>query len=127
MARVGFNINSFPNLPPGTKWRHLPLGLLWQLFAERESRERNGAGSDDVHRISLCCPHTDGGSSYGRHWAIHGNHNQNSRWMLIELYTKMLFFNLFGFLFYVAVGSAQIAFYRNEERPQTVRLMWELT
>lgn len=31
----------------------------------------------------------------------------------------MLFFNLFGFLFYVAVGSAQIAFYRNEERPQT--------
>ena len=42
--------------------------------------------------------------------------------MVINLYTKMLLFNLFGFICYVAVGSAQIAFYRNEERPSTVRL-----
>ena len=39
-----------------------------------------------------------------------------------QTYTKMLLFNLFGFIFYAAVGSTQIAFYRNEERPPTVRI-----
>ena len=33
----------------------------------------------------------------------------------------MLIFNLFGFIFYAAVGSTQIAFYTSEERPPTVR------
>ena len=33
--------------------------------------------------------------------------------LIIKLYTKMLLFNLFGFIFYAAVGSTQIAFYRS--------------
>ena len=33
----------------------------------------------------------------------------------------MLIFNLLGFIFYAAVGSTQIAYYRSEERPPTVR------
>ena len=122
LARAGFNINSLPNLSPRTEWRRLPLGLLSELFSERESRERDGAGSDDIRRISLHCPHTALGSGYGRHWDIHGNTAKLTVRIVIKHFTKMLLFNLFGFLFYVAVGSAQIAFYRDEERPTTVRL-----
>ena len=122
LAGAGSYINSLPNLSPRTEWRRLPLGLLSELFPERESWERDGAGSDDLHRISLHCPHTALGSGYGRHWDIHGNTAKLTVRIVIKHYTKMLLFNLFGFLFYVAVGSAQIAFYRNEERPTTVRL-----
>ena len=76
MARPAFNINSLPHLSPGTEWRRLPLGLPRQLSSERESRERDGAGSDDVHGISLYRPHTDGGDCYGRQRTIHGKDSQ---------------------------------------------------
>ena len=39
---------------------------------------------------------------------------------------QLLLFNLFGFLLYIALGAAQIAYYRSGERPTTVRQCLEI-